>query len=140
MTTIAAHAMTLERYDSHRIHGVHLPVPDVVNACDDLLSMNREWRKALPYMHPGRVDVIGAGALIWREVIGRVVQRSGIHEVRVSEHDILDGIALEHWPDERSVAASGHGASCSPRPCRRAPAGRATRPPGVRRWPADEPR
>lgn len=94
VTTIAAHAMTLERYDSRRIHGVHLPVPDVVNACDDLLVMHREWRKALPYMHPGRVDVIGAGALIWREVIGRLGQRSGIHEVRVSEHDILDGIAL----------------------------------------------
>ncbi len=94
VTTIAAHAMALERYDPARIHGVHLPVPDVVNACDDLLAMNREWRKALPYMHPGRVDVIGAGALVWREVIGRVVQRSGLHEVRVSEHDILDGIAL----------------------------------------------
>jgi exopolyphosphatase/guanosine-5'-triphosphate,3'-diphosphate pyrophosphatase len=98
VTTIAAHAMTLERYDSSRIHGVHLPVPDVVNACDDLLVMHREWRKALPYMHPGRVDVIGAGALIWREVIGRLGQRSGIHEVRVSEHDILDGIALSIAP------------------------------------------
>ena len=94
VTTIAAHALTLERYDPKAIHGVHLPVPDVVNACDDLLSMNRDWRKALPYMHPGRADVIGAGALIWREVVGRVLQRSGIHEVRVSEHDILDGIAL----------------------------------------------
>jgi exopolyphosphatase/guanosine-5'-triphosphate,3'-diphosphate pyrophosphatase len=94
VTTIAAHAMTLEHYDASRIHGVHLPVPDVVNACDELLTMNREWRRALPYMHPGRVDVIGAGALIWREVIGRVVERSGLREVRVSEHDILDGIAL----------------------------------------------
>ena len=34
------------------------------------------------------------GALIWREVIRRVHERSGIAEVRVSEHDILDGIAL----------------------------------------------
>jgi exopolyphosphatase / guanosine-5'-triphosphate,3'-diphosphate pyrophosphatase len=94
VTTIAAHAMALERYDPARIHGVHLPVADVVTACDDLLCMNREWRKALPYMHPGRVDIIGAGALIWREVIGRLVRRSGIREVRISEHDILDGIAL----------------------------------------------
>jgi exopolyphosphatase/guanosine-5'-triphosphate,3'-diphosphate pyrophosphatase len=94
VTTIGAHAMTLERYDPARIHGMHLPVADVVTACDDLLWMNRDWRKALPYMHPGRVDVIGAGALIWREVIGRLVRRSGIHEVRISEHDILDGIAL----------------------------------------------
>jgi exopolyphosphatase / guanosine-5'-triphosphate,3'-diphosphate pyrophosphatase len=99
VTTVAAHAMALERYDPHRIHGAHLPVADVVTACDDLLSMNRAWRATLPYMHPGRVDVIGAGALVWREVIRRVHERSGIHEVRVSEHDILDGIA---W----SVAAS----------------------------------
>jgi exopolyphosphatase/guanosine-5'-triphosphate,3'-diphosphate pyrophosphatase len=93
VTTVAAHAMALERYDPHRIHGVHLPVADAVNACEDLLWMNREWRQALPYMHPGRVDVIGAGALIWREVIRRVHERSAITEVRVSEKDILDGIA-----------------------------------------------
>lgn len=93
VTTVAAHAMALERYDPHLIHGVHLPVADVVTACDDLLSMNRAWRAALPYMHPGRVDVIGAGALVWREVIRRVHDRSGIREVRISEHDILDGIA-----------------------------------------------
>lgn len=95
VTTVAAHAMALERYDPHRIHGVHLPVADVVTACDDLLAMNRAWRAALPYMHPGRVDVIGAGALVWREVIRRVHDRSDIHEVRVSEHDILDGLAAE---------------------------------------------
>jgi exopolyphosphatase / guanosine-5'-triphosphate,3'-diphosphate pyrophosphatase len=93
VTTVAAHAMALERYDPHRIHGVHLPVADAVTACEDLLWMNRRWRKALPYMHPGRVDVIGAGALIWREVIRRVHERSSITEVRVSEKDILDGIA-----------------------------------------------
>jgi exopolyphosphatase / guanosine-5'-triphosphate,3'-diphosphate pyrophosphatase len=93
VTTVAAHAMTLERYDPHRIHGVHLPVADAVTACEDLLWMNHEWRAALPYLHPGRVDVIGAGALIWREVIRRVHERSAIAEVRVSEKDILDGIA-----------------------------------------------
>jgi exopolyphosphatase/guanosine-5'-triphosphate,3'-diphosphate pyrophosphatase len=93
VTTVAAHAMALERYDPLRIHGVHLPIADVVTACDDLLTMNRQWRAALPYMHPGRVDVIGAGALVWREVIRRVHERSDLREVRVSEHDILDGIA-----------------------------------------------
>jgi exopolyphosphatase/guanosine-5'-triphosphate,3'-diphosphate pyrophosphatase len=93
VTTVAAHAMALERYDPHRIHGVHLPVADAVTACEDLLWMNHEWRAALPYMHPGRVDVIGAGALIWREVIRRVHERSAVTEVRVSEKDILDGIA-----------------------------------------------
>ena len=45
-------------------------------------------------MHPGRVDVIGAGALVWHEVLGRVLERSPEAQVVTSEHDILDGIAL----------------------------------------------
>jgi exopolyphosphatase/guanosine-5'-triphosphate,3'-diphosphate pyrophosphatase len=40
-------------------------------------------------MHPGRADVIGAGALIWARVLGR----SGVERYRVSEADILYGIA-----------------------------------------------
>ena len=61
---------------------------------DDLLAMSRAQRAALPFMHPGRVDVIGAGALVWRRVVERVVDRAGVTEVVTSEHDILDGIAL----------------------------------------------
>ena len=40
-------------------------------------------------MHPGRVDVIGGGAM----VLDRIMPRFGFAEVLVSEHDILDGIA-----------------------------------------------
>jgi exopolyphosphatase/guanosine-5'-triphosphate,3'-diphosphate pyrophosphatase len=40
-------------------------------------------------MHPGRVDVIGGGAL----VLLRIMERFGFPEVLVSEHDILDGLA-----------------------------------------------
>ena len=54
-----------------------------------LLGMSREQRAALPVMHPGRVDVIGAGAL----VLDRLMSAGGFAEVVVSEHDILDGIA-----------------------------------------------
>ena len=75
-----------------------LPVEDVVAACDDLLARDRASRAALGFMHPGRVDVIGAGALVWREVVQRVraeVAAAGgeLTEVVTSEHDILDGIA-----------------------------------------------
>jgi len=52
-------------------------------------------------MHPGRVDVIGAGALVWRRVVERVAARAGITEVMTSEHDILDGIALSVAPGPR---------------------------------------
>jgi exopolyphosphatase/guanosine-5'-triphosphate,3'-diphosphate pyrophosphatase len=40
-------------------------------------------------MHPGRADVIGAGALILRTIL----ERAGAARVIASEHDILDGIA-----------------------------------------------
>ena len=47
-------------------------------------------------MHPGRVDVIGAGALIWRSIVERVadVTDGRVSTAVTSEHDILDGIAL----------------------------------------------
>ena len=52
-------------------------------------------RAALPFVHPGRVDVIGAGALIWRAIVARVATAAGIGEVVASERDILDGIAWQ---------------------------------------------
>jgi len=54
-----------------------------------LLGMTHAERAALPVMHPGRVDVIGAGSLI----LHAVMERLGLADVLVSEHDILDGIA-----------------------------------------------
>jgi exopolyphosphatase/guanosine-5'-triphosphate,3'-diphosphate pyrophosphatase len=40
-------------------------------------------------MHPGRADVIAAGGLI----LSRVLRRTGVGRLVVSESDILDGIA-----------------------------------------------
>jgi exopolyphosphatase/guanosine-5'-triphosphate,3'-diphosphate pyrophosphatase len=94
VTTITACALDLPAYDAERIHRTRLPVDAVRDACDRLLHATREQRAALPYMHPGRVDVIGGGALIWRCVVDRLVACSGITEVVTSEHDILDGIAF----------------------------------------------
>ena len=58
--------------------------------------MPRAERAALPYMHPGRVDVMGAGGLVWRRILERLDELSGgrIVTATASEHDILDGIAL----------------------------------------------
>ncbi|MGN6299873.1 MAG: Ppx/GppA phosphatase family protein [Angustibacter sp.] len=94
VTTVAAEAMHLPGYDAGRIHRARLGVDDVRAACDRLLAMTRAERAALPFMHPGRVDVIGAGALVWRRVIDRVQAESAITDVLVSERDILDGIAF----------------------------------------------
>lgn len=93
VTTTTAHALDLPSYQPERIHGAIIGVPDLVAATNDVLRLTRAEREALPYMHPGRVDVIGAGALIWRTVVQRLVRDSGITTVRTSEHDILDGIA-----------------------------------------------
>jgi exopolyphosphatase/guanosine-5'-triphosphate,3'-diphosphate pyrophosphatase len=99
VTTVTAHALGLPRYEPDRIHGAVLTVEHVLAACDDLLRRTRADRAALPFMHPGRVDVIGAGALVWAEVVRRVrdeVAAAGgeLTHVVTSEHDILDGIAL----------------------------------------------
>ncbi|UCN13957.1 exopolyphosphatase [Cellulomonas iranensis] len=98
VTTLTAHALRLDRYDRDRIDGAVLGVDDVLAACEDMLARTRDERAALPYLHPGRVDVIGAGALVWRDVVARVrdeVAAAGGSLTRVvtSEHDILDGIA-----------------------------------------------
>jgi exopolyphosphatase / guanosine-5'-triphosphate,3'-diphosphate pyrophosphatase len=94
VTTVAAAVLDLPAYDATRTHRARLAVDDVRVACDRLLAMTRAERAALPFMHPGRVDVIGAGALVWRRVVDRVQERSGITDVLVSERDILDGIAF----------------------------------------------
>jgi exopolyphosphatase / guanosine-5'-triphosphate,3'-diphosphate pyrophosphatase len=89
VTTVAAIALELPGYDSARIHHVRIPAAQVHAVTVQLLGQTRAERAAIPSMHPGRVDVIGAGAL----VLDRVMRRFGFAEVIVSEHDILDGIA-----------------------------------------------
>jgi exopolyphosphatase/guanosine-5'-triphosphate,3'-diphosphate pyrophosphatase len=94
VTTVAAIALGLDRYDSARIHHSRVPAARVHEIAADLLAMTRAERAAIPVMHPGRVDVIGAGALI----LDRIMIRFGFAEVLVSEHDILDGIAWSLVP------------------------------------------
>jgi exopolyphosphatase/guanosine-5'-triphosphate,3'-diphosphate pyrophosphatase len=94
VTTITAHALRLTTYEAERIHLSWLPVGQVIDACTSLLSMTLAERAALPFMHEGRVDVIGAGALVWRTIIQRVERDADLTSAVSSEHDILDGIAL----------------------------------------------
>ncbi|MEO5316080.1 Ppx/GppA phosphatase family protein [Pseudarthrobacter sp. CC12] len=96
VTTITAHALRLPEYTPEAIHGVALPIRKIGDAATDLLDMTRAGRAALPYMHPGRVDVIGAGGLVWRRILERMGELTGgrITAATASEHDILDGIAL----------------------------------------------
>ena len=94
VTTVTAHAFGLPAYDPATIHGSTLPVEDVLASCRAILTADRAERAAMPFMHEGRVDVIGAGALIWSRIVTRLAGVAGIQQVRGSEADILDGIAL----------------------------------------------
>ncbi|WP_148571506.1 Ppx/GppA phosphatase family protein [Nocardioides caldifontis] len=87
--TVAAAVLGLPRFDREVLHHAVVPAEGVHDATAMLLGMTVEERRALPYMHPGRADVIGAGALI----LDRVLQHAGVDELRVSVSDILDGIA-----------------------------------------------
>lgn len=94
VTTVTAHALGLSEYLPERINGARLDVATIERACTDLLHRTRAERAELGFMHPGRVDVIGAGALVWSEVVAAVAAHSGVRAATTSEHDILDGIAL----------------------------------------------
>jgi exopolyphosphatase/guanosine-5'-triphosphate,3'-diphosphate pyrophosphatase len=90
VTTVAALALELPAYDADAIHGSRISGAAVRGVTAQLLAATRATRAAMPVMHPGRVDVIGAGALI----LHLVMDEFALGEVVVSEHDILDGIAL----------------------------------------------
>jgi exopolyphosphatase/guanosine-5'-triphosphate,3'-diphosphate pyrophosphatase len=94
MTTLSALAQKMTTYDSEAIHLSRVGFGDLLPVCDELIAMTRPQRAALGPMHEGRVDVIGGGAIIVEELAEVLKQRAGIEELVVSEHDILDGIAL----------------------------------------------
>jgi exopolyphosphatase/guanosine-5'-triphosphate,3'-diphosphate pyrophosphatase len=94
VTTLSAVAQGLPEYDAERTHLSRLSQADVHRLADDLLAADHATRAANPVIHPGRVDVIGGGALIVRVLAEQIAERGGPAELVVSEHDILDGIAL----------------------------------------------
>jgi len=98
VTTVAAIAMGLPSYYAARIHHARVSAADVHAVTEDLLVQTRAARAAIGVMHPGRVDVIGGGAL----VLDRLMRRFGFGEVLVSEHDILDGMAWSLAGDSRA--------------------------------------
>lgn len=88
VTTVAALAHGLTTYDAQQIHGSVTTRDQVGEVTDSLLKMSRTQRATLPVMHPGRIDVIGGGALVLRQILSRLP----VSCVVASETDILDGI------------------------------------------------
>jgi len=93
ITTVAAHSLALPSYDSETIHLARLDLSDVSAACLSLVQMSVADRRALPFMHSGRADVIGAGSLILDRLVALLPLETST--LVVSEHDILDGIAWD---------------------------------------------
>ena len=88
VTTVAAMAMDLPEYDAAVLHGSVIDYEAVADVTARLLAMTRAERARLPFMHPGRVDIIGGGAMVLREAM----RAAHADRVIVSETDILDGI------------------------------------------------
>jgi exopolyphosphatase/guanosine-5'-triphosphate,3'-diphosphate pyrophosphatase len=90
-TTVAAAALELSAYDRYAIHLSRISAEKVHQVAAKFQSLSRDEIANLGYMHPGRVDVITAGAL----VLSRVMAATGATEFVASETDILDGIAWQ---------------------------------------------
>ena len=94
MTTISALAQRMATYDSAAIHLSRVGFAELLGVCEELIDMSRAQRLALGPMHEGRADVIAGGAIVIEELAHALGERAGIDALVVSEHDILDGIAL----------------------------------------------
>jgi exopolyphosphatase/guanosine-5'-triphosphate,3'-diphosphate pyrophosphatase len=87
--SIVAGVLDLPAYDKSVIDQSVVAVADVHAFVDRLVAMPVSRRLEFPWMHPGRVDVLGAGGLI----LSQVLRRCATPTLVASEADILDGIA-----------------------------------------------
>ena len=103
ITTVTAHALGLQDFDPQALNGAELSPDAVLASCEAIIHSTAEQRASWGYLAPGRRDVIAAGALVWSEVVTRVVERTTaagrpLERVITSLYDILDGIALSLVP------------------------------------------
>lgn len=96
VTTVAAHVLGLSSYDPEAIDRSQMNLVQAQAAAVDMVAMTSAQRAQLPYMHPGRVDLIPAGSLIWARIMERIAEATEgrVSSALVSEKDILDGLAL----------------------------------------------
>jgi exopolyphosphatase/guanosine-5'-triphosphate,3'-diphosphate pyrophosphatase len=90
ITSLAALDLGLDEYDRERVHGHELSLAGIERQLGRLAALPLAQRREVPALEPERAPVIVAGAVIAREVLAAY----GLDAYRVSEHDILDGIAL----------------------------------------------
>ena len=112
ITTVTAHALGLQAFDPQALGGAELSPQVVLASCEAIAHSTAEQRASWGYLAPGRRDVIAAGALVWSEVVSRVVERTTaagrpLERVITSLYDILDGIALSLVPTQRPAEGAG---------------------------------
>ena len=101
VTTMAALAMGLQHYDHTAVDGVRIGLEKAYEVNDRFLRMTRERRRTYATIHPGRVDVVGGGAVVWSRVLERLAKAAHEDHGEVldtfvaSEHGLLDGITLD---------------------------------------------
>ena len=108
ITTVTAHALDLQTFDPQALNGAELSPQAVLASCEAIIHSTPEQRASWGYLAPGRRDVIAAGALVWSEVVTRVMERTTaagrpLKRVTTSLYDILDGIALSLVPEPGPV-------------------------------------
>ena len=104
ITTVTAHALDLQAFDPQALNGAELSPQAVLASCEAIVHSTAEQRASWGYLAPGRRDVIAAGALVWSEVVTRIMERTTaagrpLQRVTTSLYDILDGIALSLVPE-----------------------------------------
>ncbi len=89
-TSLSAISQDLPVYDPGRVHGSSLSVTRLAELVVYLSLLSLEETAAIPSLDPARAPVILGGAVVAEEAL----RRCAVTELRVSEHDSLDGIAL----------------------------------------------
>ncbi len=90
-TSLAAIDQQLDPYDPEKVHGYVLSLDAIQRMCSMLSGKPLEERLKVPGLHPGRAPTIVAGVVI----LIQAMRAFGLQRIEVSEHDILDGAALQ---------------------------------------------
>src|SRR5699024_4075319 len=96
ITTITAAALGLDTYDPVAINGAEIDIEQLTEISQKLTGETTTARSRYGFMPEGRDDVIGAGAVIWAQLLDhiRTATNNTVTTAITSEKDILDGIAL----------------------------------------------
>ena len=105
VTTMTALHMGLPEYNHSAVDGKRVDIDEITAVDNRFTRMTREDRRAYKTIHPGRIDVVGGGALVWNRVLAKVAESANqqktagderIDSYVASEHGLLDGIVLDY--------------------------------------------